>query len=118
MRRLAVLLVGALLSVDATADWTQEDTARQLAFTGLQLIDWGQTRDIAQNPNRRELNPILGPNPSTTDVDVYFAATTLGHYVVSRALPPEYRKVWQYVWIGAQAGNVVRNYQLGVRVRF
>lgn len=113
-----VLLVGALLSVGATADWTQGDTARQLALTTLLILDWGQTRDIATNPRFHELNPLLGRNPSTGRVDNYFAATTVGHYLVSRALPPEYRRVWQYLWIGSQTATVHWNYQMGVRVRF
>jgi hypothetical protein len=85
------------------------DTNRQLAP---QLVDWAQSR------NPYETNPILGKYPSKTEVDVYFAAATLGHYLVSRALPPDYRKVWQYVWIGVQVGYVTHNYQIGLRIRF
>jgi hypothetical protein len=107
-----------VMSVTAVADWSSGDTNRQLAFTALQLVDWAQTREIVRNPDYYETNPILGKYPSKTEVDVYFAAATLGHYLVSRALPPDYRKVWQYVWIGVQVGYVTHNYQIGLRIRF
>ena len=107
-----------LLCSTASADWSSGDTNRQLAFTALQMVDWAQTREVVKDDRKHELNPILGKYPSKTEVNVYFAATTLGHYLVSRALPPDYRKVWQYVWIGFQTGNVIRNYRVGVRINF
>ena len=113
-----MIIVFMLFLSTAGADWSSGDTNRQLAFTALQMVDWAQTREIARNPDFYETNPILGKYPSSTEVDVYFAATTLGHYLVSQALPSDYRKVWQYVWIGVQAGYVTHNYQMGVRIDF
>ena len=113
-----IIVVFILFLSTSGADWSSGDTNRQLAFTALQLVDWAQTREIARNSDFYETNPILGKYPSSTEVDVYFAATTLGHYLVSRALPSDYRKAWQYVWIGVQAGYVTHNYQMGVRIRF
>lgn len=116
--RSVVLVLTPLISTPVSAEWTRADTHRQLAFTSLQVIDWLQTRDIATDPNRTELNPILGSHPSLGEVNAYFAATTLLHWGISYMLPPEERKAWQCIWIGAQAGNVTRNFQLGVGLRF
>lgn len=113
-----VFILFLLFSSTASANWSGGDTSRQAVFTVLQAADWAQTREIVKDDSRYELNPILGKYPSNTEVDIYFAATTVGHYLVSRALPPKQRKVWQYVWIGAQAGNVVRNYQVGIRINW
>jgi len=113
-----VMVFILLFSTNSIANWSSGDTNRQLAFTALQMVDWAQTREIARNPDFYETNPILGKYPRKTEVDVYFAATTLGHYLVSQALPSDYRKAWQYVWIGVQAGYVTHNYQMGVRIRF
>lgn len=112
---LALLLV---LAPSAGADWSHADTARQLAFTGLLAIDWAQTHEIIRRSDRHELNPILGSDPDRSTTNAYFAAAGIGHYLVSRALPPEYRKVWQYLWIGGQAATVHWNYQMGIRIRF
>ena len=37
---------------------------------------------------------------------------------MSRVLPEQYRRAWQYVWIGGQASTVAWNYQIGTRVGF
>ena len=117
MRSVALVLM-LLISPVAHTNWSTSDTARQLVFTGLQVVDWAQTREIARNPHYYEVNPILGSSPSAVEVNAYFLATTVGHYAVARALPPHHRKVWQYVWIGAQAATVTHNYQIGIRIDF
>ena len=77
----------------ATGGWTKADTARQAAFVTVTAMDWMQTRQIAQNPDKyRELNPILGEHPSTGEVDVYFAAAIAAHTGIAMALPPDYRR--------------------------
>ena len=102
----------------AGADWSREDSVRQSVVFSLMLVDWAQTREIARNPQFRELNPVLGPSPSSKEVDVYFVAAGAAHYLLARALPPEWRKRWQYVWIGGQASTVMWNHQMGVRISF
>ena len=80
-------------------------------------IDWAQTRKIANNPDDyHEHNPILGKHPSTGEVDVYFTASIAAHMAVSMVLPPEYRKWWQYVFIGVQAAAVGSNISIGLGV--
>ena len=79
------------------ADWRDdhEEHKTLLATTALLLAaDWGQTRDIAAHPERfKEVNPILGPHPSTRRVDAYFAGAMLGTVGLTFVLPPQTRRL-------------------------
>jgi len=99
----------------AADEWTKADITREAVFVGLQLIDWQQTKYIANHDEFTELNPILGKYPTTSEVDRYFAITTLGHIAVTHVLPKKYRPYWQYTWIGIQGFTVTRNFIIGVR---
>ena len=90
-------------------DWSNADTARQLAYYLFHGADWGQTRYIARHPQFKETNPILGERPSIGKVNNYFLATGLAHALLMATLPPEARKWAQYGTIGIEAGQVRRN---------
>jgi hypothetical protein len=66
-------------------NWTKADTVRQATF---HPDGWC------------ELNPIIGSHPSVAKVDTYFAGCLVAHTLIAVALPPKYRKIWQYTWIG------------------
>lgn len=96
-------------------DWTREDTYRELTFQGLLVVDYLQTRTIVRNPDKYfEYNPIIGKHPNQKNVDIYMVSCAIIHPVVSYYLPPKYRKVWQYVTIGIEAGAVGNNLRIGV----
>jgi hypothetical protein len=98
-----------------TVDWTPEDTARQAAYFTLHSLDWLQTRYIAQHPDEYwESNAILGDHPTLAEVNTYFIASGIAHYAISRWLPPDWRKNWQYFTLGVEAGYVTHNIQVGV----
>ena len=100
-------------------DWTREDTYRQGGLTVLLIVDWGQTRWIARHPlQHKEMNQFLGEHPSVSRVNNYFAASILGHAAISAVLPPDWRKGWQYVWIGIELGYVQNNHSIGIKVDF
>ena len=105
-------------SICFAGDWTTADTLRQGAFTGLAIADWAQTRYISKHPEFYETNQILGSHPSTGKVDTYFAASIVGHAVISYMLPPAWRQGWQYVWIGVEAQKVVHNHSIGIKFNF
>ena len=114
-----VLIIAIFVMGCANGGWSREDTYRQAGVVTLSGIDWMQTRKIAKNPDDYyERNPLLGSHPSTEKVDAYFAASIAAHTVVSAALPPEYRKWWQYVSIGVEAGVVASNFSIGLGVGF
>lgn len=96
-------------------EWTGEDTAREVVYLGFHVVDWGQTLDIADHPDRwHENNAVLGSHPSRGEVNRYFALTALLHPVVSYLLPRPYREVWQYVTIGVELGATVNNARIGI----
>jgi hypothetical protein len=100
--------------------WSNEDMQRQLAYSLLHGADWAQTRTIAKNPQQfHETNPILGEHPSTGTVNNYFLSTLLGHWLLSNALPPEYRKLFQQGSIGLEAGVAGKNkFKFGIGMTF
>jgi hypothetical protein len=114
------LLIACLfLSGCANGGWSTEDSYRQAGVIALSGVDWMQTRKIAKNPDKYyEKNPLLGEHPSTEKVDVYFAASIAANTAIAMALPPEYRKWFQYVSIGVEAGVVANNFSIGLGVGF
>jgi len=127
MRTLALLLLAACVSIARADDWSTADTVRQGALTALLVADWAQTRWIVKNPGDvHERNLILGPHPSTGQVNNYFAMVAVGHAAVSYTLPRDWsffglhfnpREAWSYVWIGVELETVRANY-VGIRYGF
>ena len=118
-----------LASTQVQADeWTRNDTYWQVAVTALIIGDWGQTRYIAQNPDRyQEYNPILGSHPSTGSVDLYFATSIVAHAAIAYFLPSKVkvfgtdinpRRIWQLATIGLEIGCVGNNARLGIGFSF
>lgn len=108
-----------LLLPNISHAWDKMDTALQLTYLGLHVMDWGQTLDIAKSPNKHEeLNPILGKHPSIDKVNSYFVLTGVGHTVISLLLPKPYRNYWQLITIGIESNCVYHNYRMGVRINF
>ena len=99
-------------------EWTKADTAFQLGYTALHVMDWSQTLDIEQDPRYFERNSILGRDPSRGRVNTYFA-TTLGlHWLIARALPRKWRNTFQAGTIAIQFGVVKDNLEAGVSLDF
>lgn len=139
------ILITILALLPATSfgadDWSNDDTAREVVYQVVAAVDWGQTRYIAKSyrarciPNpgyapgqpvpqnicreswgQREVNPVLGIHPSIHKVNAYFVVTGLAHVAISHLLSGSYRKWFQYVTIGVEAGVVRRNVSLGIKV--
>lgn len=105
--------------VHAETNWTRTDTAREVAWQAINIIDWGQTLDIARNPeDYREYNPILGKHPSVGNVNLYMLSSALIHPIISYILPPKIRPYWQYITIGLSGACVINNAAVGLRVKF
>lgn len=119
MRSILLLAMFLTLSGPAQAcNWVKGDMARQAALSGLWAVDWLQTRYVATHDEFYERNKILGKYPTTGDVNRYFAAVIGLQWGIACILPPDARKVFQYISIGYQAQNIQRNYSLGVRLEF
>lgn len=118
-----ILLIPAYCKADGFwkhDPWTKEDTMREAAYLVLHVVDWGQTRNIVHRSNEDffEKNPIIGNRPSIKRVDSYFAFTAIAHVAVSYVLPRVWREGFQYTTVGVQAGVVIQNNSIGLRVDF
>lgn len=119
MKILFSMILFLVLASPAHADWTKKDTVYQLTYTVLHLIDWGQTLDIARNPDDfYEMNPILGEHPSVGRVNTYNIVSLITHTAISYYLPPKYRRWWQVSAIGVKVILVSHNNNIGVKVSF
>ena len=100
-------------------EWTRADTAREVAYLALHVVDYSQTLEISDNPNRwYEKNPIIGKHPSRGEVNTYFLITGLLHPAVAYVLPKPYREIFQYSTIAIEIYCVGNNYSLGIGGRF
>ena len=114
------LLVIILVLIPSMAmSWDSKDTYYQGAVVASLLVDMTQTLHIADNPDKYyEMNPLLGAHPSKEKVVGYFMGGIVTHTAIAMALPPEYRRIWQCVWIGIEGATVYRNYNVGVKFDF
>lgn len=112
----SLLVMFAILPSLAFADdWSTPDTRRESVYMVLHATDWAQTRCIARNGGQ-EQNRFLRNHPSR--IDSYFALTALAHYGIARVLPADWRRGFQFITIGIQAGTVAHNYSIGISARF
>lgn len=106
----------------ANEQWSSVEKQKEALYLALHGIDWAQTRHLsrnfANNPDWHEQNPILGMHPSTDAVDAYFAATGLAHLYVADKLPEGWRKIFQNLSIGVEAGAAGNNERLGLKAKF
>ena len=130
MKKVILILVLLFISSPVHAEykfaenWTKTDTAYQATFLAITAVDWMQTRWMAKNDwqwdgeYHHESNPILGDYPDSKRVDTLVPLGMLAHTIVSMALPPDYRRIWQVLWIGVEGYCVTTNYSAGVHLEF
>jgi hypothetical protein len=104
-------------------DWSQQDTMYQGTFILLTLADWRQTHWMASHDwywdghQHKELMPLfLNDHPSTSQVDFLIPLGIISHTIISLALPPKYRRVWQLFFICVETGAIVNNAVDGVNL--
>jgi hypothetical protein len=96
--------------------WSSLDKTLLVASTTANIVDWGQTRTIAMNPDIwHETNPFLGEHPSVGEVNAYFIVRLLliplaAHYL------PDYRTAILSTWFGIGIGYASHNQNLGIRM--
>jgi hypothetical protein len=91
---------------------------REIAVATTLYLDYVQTVDIKNHPGFFEKNIILGLHPKDNRVTAYFLLAGAGHYGVTRALPREYRAVWQYGWIALEVATILNNKKIGLHFDF
>lgn len=106
-------------SVVAGDAWSEDQLRMGAALAAVTVVDWAQTRHIADNPDRfHETNPIMGRHPSIGRVDRYFATSILVGAVVLDALPSEYRDYALKAGLVLEVLVVSNNARIGVGVKF
>ena len=119
MGKVGSLLILIILFSTPCYAWNKNDTYREVAWQTIHIIDWGQTLDIARNPDSyHEFNLILGRHPSVGRVNTYMVLSSVGHVTISVLLPDKVRKYWQWITIGTLGACVVNNFSIGLKVRF
>lgn len=111
------------MSATANAgDWSKTDTRWQLAYTAVAIADAFTTADIRNHDDIVEVAPltrqVLGRNPEPLPTAAFFAGEIVGHYLISRALPPKYRRIWQATTVTVQGAVVANNIRIGLRFGF
>ena len=115
------IITSMFLSTNAVSadEWTDGQTSKAIALALLTAADWGQTRNIARNPNKwHETNPMLGEHPSVSKVDSHFIMSSVVGAVVLHSLPSKYRDWALNAGIMIEAGCVANNFNLGIGIKF
>lgn len=116
---LAAMLVVACTTQARADEWTPEQRYMGAALAAVTVVDWAQTRYIADSNGRfYETNPVLGRYPSMRRVDTYFAASMLVGAIVLDALPTEYRDTALKAGLVLEVLVVSNNARIGVGVKF
>lgn len=114
-----IMLFGCMSLAKAESDWTKTDTALQVTYTTLHVLDWGTSLDIANHKGMYETNFIMGKHPSRSTINTYFATTLALHTLVTYLLPQGVvRSAWQAVSIGVELGYVYSNFSIGLKTAF
>jgi len=115
-----LFLISTIPGAGICADpWTPAQKYAQAGITAMQIIDWGQTRNIASHPESfRESNPIMGNHPSKGSVDAYFLLSIPVHILATHFTPSKYRKYIQAIQIGSSGYCITENFRIGLGVKF
>lgn len=114
------LLIGlAIVNSRAADPWDSTDKALAAVALTATVVDWGQTRTIAKNPDTWfEKNPLLGEHPTLGEVNRHFALGILAGAAIAHYLPSAGRKTFLTVLSVIEIGVTANNHRIGIRVGF
>jgi len=117
--RVGIVICLALLAPPAHArEWTDEEVRLGAALAVTRIIDWGQTRHIARNPDRfRETVPLMPAHPTLGEVNQHFLLGTALMFAVAHYVPQHRKRILQ-VWVAIGVGANLHNAAIGVRIEF
>ena len=98
-------------------DWSDKNKNLFIASTAAMTADWLLTRDL---PNKYHLgyyekNLILGKNPSTDKIDLYFVSLLVGSYFFTNYLSDRNRTIFLTARTISHGGAAINNYTIGLR---
>jgi len=139
MKTLAACFLIALSGQVCAQDWGKTDTAMLAGALTLATIDWGQTRDLVRQQRQggciqaagqpaqpcpsspmydERANFFLPAHPTTAQVDKSFAIGMAFTAGMAYVLPQTYRRWFLGGVIVLEAGTVIHNHSIGLRVDF
>ena len=101
---LVLFFMVATCGLSSAGELTPGQIKGELLFQALNAADIGLTVRAMDDPNIKEINPILGEHPSSSELLLFGASVGLLHYGITRYLlkEPKNRKTW--LWIS----NIVK----------
>ena len=110
------IFIALLVSSCATWKWTKENTALEAVNFSANVVDYLQTKRIANNPDKwYEKNHFLGKYPNVGRVNTIFPLLYLAKLTLSIATPNPYRYYLQGLWIGISGETIRENYNKGIK---
>ena len=106
-----LMIVAAPAKAEEPPTW-KEIKQLELAYQTLNVIDAVQTIDCLDRNVCRELNPLLGRNPSAEKVIAFKAGGGIIHFLITRAIyerDPYLAKRFQVLSLVVQGGVVAAN---------
>jgi len=83
------------------------------------VLDWAQTRYIADHPdNHIETNTILGPHPTSGDVNRYFISSIIEANAIYYFMPDSWKPFLSGLYIKQRYDAVTTNRELGIKFQF
>lgn len=118
---LATIIIAAFLLLVTTgcSGWSKSDKALFAASMVLQAVDTAQTLTAIEDGGR-ELNPLIGSDPSKKRLIGIAVGTAVGKYVVAHKLPKgKYRTTW-LILMNVISGTAVthNHFKSGIRINF
>ena len=101
-----------LFDYDNTFEWASLETYSYLTIG----IDWLQTKEIVKSPRWFETNETMGREPDMHDVNQYFTAMLISHWVVNRYAHPRFRLVVNIGRSAVQTQAIWNNHDEGIRI--
>lgn len=121
--RVALLIALFLFpsGVMAFDEWSRVEIGMEAVYVAAHIVDWGQTLDIADNPERyhEEVNCLcLGEHPSRARVNQVFASALIIQPMIAHVLPHDLRKLWILSGIALEVSCIRGNHSIGLRMDF
>lgn len=112
---LAIILTMFCVSKAHATDWTGEEIAKEIAFQGLNAVDFYLTDRIIKNGGHEIglLKVVMGEKPNTERLIITGVIVAVGHYYVTDYIIdklPKYTKLWQNISIIGKVIPVGINY--------
>lgn len=123
MRYASIVLLFVCSHVNAEC-WPEDRVTQgfMAATAVLSVVDWAQTRGIADNPSKFYekgfAQNFIGKHPTTREVNQYFVTSLALTYGIGCILPERMQKLF---YIGAtlnEAAAVQNNIEVGVKAEF